>query len=158
MASVIASMQAAPVDKLMFYDAQMLIEYTWNNLFTGKRMRTHAAQRGVDTLKGYWSLYGWNELYKAGRAIACDGSEDIYCAAAKDPKGGILVYIAYFNDDACLNACPPPDAEIRLEIGGKPVSGMTVRRVDDEHDFGEETVSGPSFAMKGNSFALVLVK
>ena len=35
---------------------------------------------------------------------------------------------------------------------------MTPKFSDDEHDFGEETVSGPSFAMKGNSFALVLVK
>ncbi|MBO4299701.1 MAG: hypothetical protein IKS52_04370 [Clostridia bacterium] len=157
MASLISSMQAESVDKLMFYDAQIFFQ-NWNNLFKPREAKVHAAMCGVETLKGYWTLYAWNELYKAGEAVACDAPEDMYCTAAKTQESDTLVYIAYYNDDACLNACPPPEAAVRFEIGGKPVSGMTLRRVDDGHDFEEEAVSGDGFTMQGNSFALVRIK
>ena len=157
MASVIASMQASPVDKLIFYDAQMFMR-DWNNLFSPRPAKAHAAQRGVDPMKGYWTLYGWNELYKAKEAVSCDAPEDMYCSAARTPEGETLVYISYFNDDAGLNACPPPAATVRFELGGKPASAMTVCRVDDGHDFEAEAVSGGEFVMQGNSFALVRIK
>ncbi|MBR3504162.1 MAG: hypothetical protein IKO07_07945 [Clostridia bacterium] len=156
MAAVIASMQGEAVDKLMFYDAQMLLP-TWNNLFTPTPMKVHAAMRGVDTLKGYWTLFAWNKLYEAGQAVSCDAPENIYCAAARTPEGETLVYISYFNDDAGLNACPPPAASVRLAIVGRPVTSMTVFMVDDEHNFEPQTVSGDEFTMQGNSFALVRI-
>ncbi len=154
MASVISAMQAGPVDKLMFYDAQLLLP-DWNNLFTPKPMKAHAARRGVDPLKGYWPLYGWNELFKAGQEIACAAPENMYCTAAKAPDGTAFLYVAYFNDDAGLNACPPADAVVRVELNGRPTARMTVRRVDDNHSFEAETIADGRFAMQGNSFALV---
>ena len=154
MAAVIASMQAEPVDKLMFYDAQMLLP-NWNNLFRPRPMTVHAAQRGVDPLKGYWTLYGWNKLYQAGDQVPCEAPQDMYCAAARGDDGETLLYISYFNDDAGLNACPPPDAAVRIARPGASVTAMTVYRVDDDHDFEAESVAGDTFTMKGNSFALV---
>ena len=156
MAAVIASMQHEAVDKLMFYDAQMLMK-TWNNLFTPRPMKVHAARQGVDTLKGYWTLYGWNRLYQAGEEISCEAPKDMYCAAARTPEGGTLLYISYYNDDAGLNARPPEDASARVEIGGKPCQAMTVYRVDDKRDFEPESIEGGEFTMQGNSFALVKI-
>ena len=156
MAALIASMQAAPVDKLMFYDAQVKMK-SWNNLFVPKPMKAHAARRGVDILPGYWALYGWNELYKAGDEIACSAPEDLYCAAAKAPDGATLIYIAYYNDDAGLNALPPAPARIAIEAAGNAAKRMTVRRVDDGHLGEEETLAGGEFVMQGNSFALVTI-
>ena len=158
MASVIASMQHEAVDKLMFYDGQMLFD-NWNNLFRPKPMKAHAAMRGVDPIKGYWPLFAWNKLYEAGAEIACDAPENMYCAAAKARSGETLLYlyIAYFNDDAGLNACPPADATVEIELGGAPAAAMTVQRVDDDHDFEEEAVADGRFTMRGNSFALVRI-
>ena len=89
--------------------------------------------------------------------IACDAPENMYCAAAKAGNGETLLYIAYFNDDAGLNACPPADATVEIELGGAPAAAMTVQRVDDDHDFEEEAVTDGRFTMRGNSFALVRI-
>ena len=157
MASVIAAMQGEAVDKLMFYDAQMLM-HDWNNLFTPQPMKAHAALRGVNPLKGYWALYAWNRLYQAGQAVRCDAPEDVYCAAARTPEGETLLYVSYFNDDAGLNACPPPDAKVRIALSGRTVASMTVYPVDDERDFEPVAVTGDSFTLRGNTFALVSIK
>ena len=121
-------------------------------------MKAHAARRGVDVLPGYWTLYGWNELYKAGNEVSCEAPEDFYCAAAKAPDGETLVYISYFNDDAGLNACPPAATNVSIEIAGKAAERMTVRRVDAGHSFEEEFIEGSGFIMPGNSFALVRIR
>ena len=154
MAAVISAVQATPTDKMMFYDGQMLFP-DWNNLFTPRPMKAHAAARKVDPLKGYWALYGWNELYKAGKEISCRADEDLWCASARSRDGKVLLYVSYFNDDAGLNACPPPDARVRVSAGDKTPRRMTLRLVDGEHDFEPETAEGSEFLMKGNSFALV---
>ena len=44
-----------------------------------------------------------------------------------------------------------------IELGGAPAEAMTVRRVDDDHDFEEEAVTDGRFTMRGNSFALVRI-
>ena len=156
MAAVIASMQKEAVDKLMFYDAQML-QPVWNNLFRPKPMTEHAAMRGVDTLKGYWTLYAWNKLYEAGTSVFCEAPEDVYCAAAETPEGETLLYISYFNDDAGLNSCPPPDASVRVSLPGRTVRSMTVYKADDAHDFEPLQAKDGEFRMQGNSFALVRI-
>ena len=154
MASVIVSMQACPVDKLLFYDSQAFLT-EWNNLFVPKPTKAHAARRGVDVLPGYWALYGWNQLYRAGNEIACEADENLYCTAAKTTEGETLVYISYFNDDAGLNACPPDDATVRVDVAGGTAGRLTIRRVDDGHAFEEEPLDGNEFVMRGNTFALV---
>ncbi|MBO7385329.1 MAG: hypothetical protein J6U63_03195 [Clostridia bacterium] len=153
MAAVISAVQQTKTDKLMFYDAQMLFS-DWNNLFTPRPMKVHAAARKVDALKGYWTLYGWNELYRAGTQIFCEAGKDLWCTAARSDDGKLFIYIAYYNDDAGLNACPPPDARVELFSGGRAPGRITLRRVDETHDFEPETVPGGAFVMKGNSFAL----
>ena len=157
MASVIASMQAAPVDKLMFYDSQTFVT-AWNNLFVPKPQKSHAARRGVDVLPGYWTLYGWNELYQAGTEVACSAPEDLYCTAAATSAGDMLVYISYYNDDAGYNTSPPAEAAVRIVLPGKTAGQMSVRRVDSVHNFEEETVVGNEFTMEGNSFAVVRIR
>ncbi len=157
MSSVIAAMQAASVDKLMFYDSQALVT-AWNNLFVPKPQKAHAARRGVNVLPGYWALYGWNELYKAGNEIACDTSEDLYCAAAMSTTDDILVYVSYFNDDAGLNASPPDQTDVSIEFPEKKPEHLSIFRVDSEHSFEEETITGNKFTMQGNSFALIKIK
>ena len=53
-----------------------------------------------------------------------------------------------------MNASPPPDARVELFSGGRAPGRITLRRVDETHDFEPETVPGGAFVMKGNSFAL----
>ena len=154
MASVLSAVQNTRTDKLMFYDAQILMT-GWNNLFAPTPMAEHAARRSVKPLKGYWALRGWNELYRAGTQIGCAADTDLWCTAAKDAGGKTLLYAAYFNDDAGLNACPPPKARIVIDMPG--VTGLKIRTVDDESDFEETERAGNSFKMKGNSFSLIRV-
>ncbi len=155
MAAVISAVQSTRTDKLMFYDAQAHLT-SWNNLFVPRPMAEHAGRRKVDTLKGYWALYGWNELFRAGTQVYAEADSDIWCTAAKAENGDILVYISYFNDDAGLNTCPPENARAVIELPG--VKSIKLNVVDDTHDYDEVTVCGNSFEMKGNSFAVACME
>ena len=155
MAAVISAVQSTRTDKLMFYDAQAHLP-TWNNLFAPKPMKEHAGRRKVDTLRGYWALYGWNELYRAGTQVYSEADSDLWCTAAKDKNGDVLLYLAYFNDDAGLNACPPEDARIVIDMPG--MNGIKLNTVDDIRDYDETQVAGNSFDMRGNSFAVARIR
>ena len=155
MAAVISGIQSTRTDKLMFYDAQAHLT-SWNNLFVPKPMKEHAGRRKVDTLKGYWALYGWNELYQAGSQLYSEADNDLWCTAARAEDGDILLYVSYFNDDAGLNTCPPEDARIIIEMPG--ICGMKINQVDNTHDFDATQLTGNTFDMRGNSFALAHLK
>ncbi len=151
MAAVISSVQSTRTDMLMFYDAQVLMS-SWNNLFVPKPMTTHGAGRDVDVLKGYWALYAWNKLYKAGTQIACSSDEDIYCTAALDKNGDVLIYISFYNDDEGFDRTPPLPAKVTIDLPGMHLSELRI--VDDTHDLDTAEAQGNSFVMQGNSFAL----
>ena len=155
MAAVISAVQSTRTDKLMFYDAQAHLT-SWNNLFVPKPMVEHAGRRKVDTLKGYWALFGWNELYRAGIQVYTEADSDIWCTAARSENGKILLYISYFNDDAGLNACPPENARAVIDLPGAKIIKLNV--VDDTRDYDEVAVCGSSFEMKGNSFAVARIE
>ncbi len=151
MASVISSIQSTRTDKLMFYDAQLPMR-SWNNLFAPTPMKVHAARREVRALKGYRTLFAWNELYRAGTQLYCEADSDIYCTAARAANGDTLIYISYYNDDAGLNRCPPPEARVTIDLPG--ARRMKLNIVDDTHDFDAAQSDNPCFIMQGNSFAL----
>lgn len=105
---------------------------------------------------GYWALYGWSELYRAGTQVYTEADSDIWCTATKAENGDILVYLSYFNDDAGLNACPPENARAVIDLPG--VKSIKLNVVDDARDYDEVPVCGNSFEMKGNSFVLAHIE
>ncbi len=85
--AVMCVSQNSPVDMLMYYDARPC---GFNGLW---------APHTYDRLKGYYSLYAFNILYKLGNCVEtyskCD---NVYlCAAEKDTEKAIL--ITHFDDD-----------------------------------------------------------
>ncbi len=151
-ASVIASLQGTRTDKAMFYDAQQEI---WNSLFKAAPMVKHGHLQGVVCFPAYYTLLGWNELYKAGTSVAVKADKDLYAAAATDGKD-VWVYVSYYNDDAEFGTVPPETADVVFDIGHQ-YEGAETFVTDSTRTYERVPLEGGVLRMEGNSFALVRV-
>ena len=83
-AAAFCLMQKSPIDKAMYYDALPTRAFCGLYYFPSQRVT-----------KTYHAFKAFNELYKAGTAVACSGEEaqGIYVCAAKGTNGGGAVLI-----------------------------------------------------------------
>lgn len=152
MASVICTAQHEPVDKLLFYDAQIIPGEGWNNLFSPLPVKVHAAARGVKREKPYYVLYAWNELFKAGSEIKTEADEKLYTAAAKDKQGNLYMLVSYYDDRGTNNTFVPEEIEIRLNA-----EKAQVYPIDEDVPFEPYEADGGVFRLRGNRCALVKI-
>ena len=153
MAAVMSSLQDSPVDKSMYYDAQMIAAESWNGVFTYAPAGLHAAMRRPKRLPGYYALYTWNELKKLGTQIGAESDcGDLFLTAAKNDRGETGLLLSYFNDDALYNSAPPAPAEFRI---GMPGMKAEVRIIDEGRTFEPAEAPGGVLRMEGNSAAFI---
>lgn len=129
-AAVMCEAQNAPVDQLMYYDAQPNTPF--NGMFSPYLF---------EPLKGYYPFPMFHCLYRLGKAVAVDGSvPGLYAIAAKGDGGEAAVLVACYDGEAAQDAV--------FQIGGLPPAA-TARfyLLDETRDMElvrEEAVAGPS--------------
>ena len=153
MATILCSAQQERVDKLVYYDAQLIGGATWNNLFTPLPSGKHAATVGVKREIPYYVLWAWNKLYRAGNAVKVEGAEGLYSAAAADENGNIVMLLSNYDDRDNYNAYVPEDALIRLNY-----DCAEVLLLEDRDEPAHITVTDGTFTLPGNRCALVTVR
>ena len=155
MAAVMSVLQESRVSKAMYYDAQMMMNGSWNGVFGPAEENAHAASKRPVRRPGYYALYYWNRLKQMGTQIKAETDcPDLYATAAVDRDGTVAVLVSYFNDDAKWNRCPPPDTEIRFVLPG--ADRLTAYYVDGERVNEPVLLTGGILPLKGNSCALVI--
>ena len=87
-AAVMEMAQSEPVDMLMYYDAR---PSCMNGLFSTDIVS--------DKLKGYYSFYAFNKLYRLGTAVeAKSDTENLYvCAATNDTEAAVM--LTHYSDE-----------------------------------------------------------
>ena len=157
MAAVMSVLQESRVSKAMYYDAQMVMNGSWNGVFGPAEENAHAASKRPVRKPGYYALYDWNQLKQMGTQVKAETDcPDLYVTAAINGEGTVAVLVSYFNDDAKWNQAPPPDAEIRFEIPGAKDRIAFV--VDDERTNDPVQLKDDVLRMKGNTCALVFFR
>lgn len=113
-ASAFCLMQAAPIDKAMYYDA--LPQRTYGGLYYFPSQKVS---------KTYYSFKAFNELYKLGTYVHCraEGSKDLYACAAKGQDGQAAALVVN-------NGATP--LRVRLDIHGRSSAPAAVL-LDKEH-------------------------
>ena len=137
--------QNAPLDMLMYYDAQPSCFCGLWDYYT------------MEPLKGYYPFPMFDKLYKLGKSAAMvNPVPDVKAAAAVGEDGG-AVMLAYYNDD-------DDSDEVRgfdLVLNGTDAETAVLSLLDEEHDCEETTVklenSAVHLVMKKNSVVLVRV-
>ena len=140
-----ATMQSAPVDMMMYYDARPC---GFNGLF---RAFTY------DKYKAFYSMLFFSVLYKLGRQIACQTDDgDVYAVAATDGDdcAAVLTYYTYDASAAdkrvSILLCAPKDEKFDLLL------------LDETHDaefIGEGTANTPiDLVLRPNSVVLLRTK
>ena len=140
-AGMISAMQNTPIDKMMYYDAQV-----------------HANYGGIfdpvhhTVFKSYYAFKAFNELYRLKNQVYCSAPDDkdvIAVAAADDAGGQSALFITNMYDNAVF---------VELSLNA-PVPFAACRAVDADHAFTEMKdweLQGKtlSFEMPPNSFYL----
>ena len=141
-AAVMSSMQDAPVDMLMYYDARPTI---WNGLFD---FYTYAP------LKSYYVFAAWAKLVRLGRQFEVDvkGKNGLTATGATDGKGRIgILFSRYFEQDDL-----PGELPLTLNVKGFDMRGAKLCLVDETHDLTEipyrmDKDGNLLFSMKANT-------
>ena len=150
MASVLCAGQQSPIDKLVFYDAQMTQSDSWNNLFSPLPSAKHAAMRRVKREPPYYVLWSWNRLYQAGCAVKTEADDGLYACAAKDHEGNIYMLLTNYSDKGRFGVLKPEDKTIQMNI-----KNADVYLIEDGKTFEPITVSDGCFSLPGNRCAFV---
>lgn len=150
MTAIICSAQKDPVDKFLFYDAQLNQSGSWNNIFSPLPTEKHAAMRSVKKEVPYYVLWSWNQLYRAGHAIRTESDEGLYTAAAKDDDGNVYLLISNYADEGRFNALKPTDKTVRLNVQNAEVYLM-----EDGEAFAPKIINDGAFILPGNRCAFV---
>ncbi|MBP5285703.1 MAG: hypothetical protein ILO34_06285 [Kiritimatiellae bacterium] len=145
--STMINCQAAPIDKLMYYD--MRSDSAFNGAFDPLK---------ATPCKPYWAFYAWRRLAECGTRIATATSGDdagICAAAAKGPDGKIRIIVSRFTPDDNFFY----SHEVVLSVAGRRFADGTAKLVDDGYSYGEAEFPVRDGALvlelKPNSFAVV---
>ena len=152
MASVICIAHSSPIDKLLFYDAQLNQSDSWNNIFSPTPSTTHAAMRHVKKEVPYYVLWSWNRLYQAGNAIKTEADDGVYTAAARDEEGNIYLLIANYSDEGRFNTVKPTDKKVQLNM-----KNAYVYLMEDGKEFAPSIIKNGTFTLPGNRCAFVKI-
>ncbi len=142
-ASCILNGQNAPLDMLMYYDAQPGVFNGLWDIYT------------MEPLKGYYPFPMFAELYELGQAADVDNPLPDVKAAAAVGESGQAVMLSYYHDDDSVTA----SADFDLYLNGLTSDRVTVTVVDEVRTM--ETTEYPvtngkiTLSMPKNSFLLV---
>ncbi len=134
MANMIA-MQNAPVDMLMYYDANVMSPYC--GLF-------NPIDHGV--FNTYYSFYIFGQLYTLGEQVACSSDcDEIYAIAARGDKGAAVAIVNHSG----------AEQKISLSFEGTMVENAKIFSVDENHAFLETQEDLSCLSMAPNSITFV---
>ena len=154
MAASLSALQSTNVSKAMFYDVQMGFVTSWNGVFGPAPENAHAATRRPARRPGYYALKYWNELKKLGAQVKTESDcPDLYVTAAVGADGRTALLVSYYNDDACWNQAPPPEAEFRFEVPGG--AKLSARVVEDGRTDVPVPLPEGVLRLRGNTCALI---
>ena len=99
-AGVLCELQHSPVDKAMYYDAQLKFEDEWCGLFKPGKVHRHAIGTKVVPLKPYYSFQAFGVLYGLGQEaqVQVEG-ENLYACAATCGSESALLLSSYTGGD-----------------------------------------------------------
>ena len=145
-AATMSACQKAPVDMLMYYNAQPTVIF--NGLFDGI---------GLQPLKGYYAMYSWGKLLRLGTAVdsSADAS-DLYVTAACNKKDRYAIFLARYSDDDNVSTPKP----IRVKVMGASLPDEVYAHMTDETRMHtempiEKAEDGLKLVLPPRSFALV---
>ena len=101
-AAAMVACQKAPVDMLMYYNAQPTVIF--NGLFEGV---------GLQPLKGYYAIYSWGKLLKLGTEVgSASDAKDVYVVAARGETGKRAIFIVRYSDDDNVSTPTPVTVKV----------------------------------------------
>lgn len=126
-AGTLCVLQQSPVEKAMYYDAQLRWENEWCGLFAPGKTHRHAIGNKVIPLKPYYSFYGFGVLYKLRKEIftSVEG-EYIYACGATDGMESALL-LACFTDKEIQKK------KVQIQWADEKLC-IQVYLLDEEHD------------------------
>lgn len=134
MANMIA-MQNAPVDMLMYYDANVMSPYC--GLF-------NPINHGV--FNTYYSFYIFGQLYTLGEQVACSSDcDEIYAVAARGDQGAAVAIVNHTG----------AEQNISLSFEGAIGENAKIFSVDENHAFLETQEDLSCLSMAPNSMKFV---
>ena len=134
------------LDMLMYYDARPC---GMNGMFSYE----------YETLKTYYTIYAFSDLYELGTQIASTSENGIWTVGATDGKGNGAVLVTHYNDD---DKTAPQDVRLTFEGFGYKVKA-TYYLIDENHDLTpmrEEIFTAETFSsfLKLPLFTTYLIK
>ena len=117
-AAAMVACQKAPVDMLMYYNAQPTVIF--NGLFDGV---------GLQPLKGYYAMYSWGKLLKLGTEVeSASDAKDVYVMAAKSAGGKRAIFVVRYSDDDNVSTPKP----VAVRVSGAKLPDETYGHATDE--------------------------
>lgn len=139
-ASSVIDAQHSPMDHFMYYDARY--GTNWNGLFD---------IIDFSPLKPYYSLYAFNELYKAGSEVSCESDCKYVRAAAavNETSDEAYILLSYYMDEENYDGGKNHEKTLSLRLDWTGFSdsekGVSVEYCVIDKDHSLEAVSGETF-------------
>ena len=137
-AGVICSLQRSPLDKAMYYDAQLEAVEDWCGLFSPKKQRTYTTGNPVKPLKTFYTLLAFDRLYQLGTEVHLEYDvPNLYGCAATNGEQSAMMLVNCSADN-------PQARTLQFHWDIPKIDKMDLYLLDELHDLSHmATTSSP---------------